>query len=72
MAESLANARHHIHITFNADGKTPQEISQMAKEQVKQYPTVQFYEGSCERKKTDSGFIITTNTGEEFSSRKLF
>lgn len=62
----------HSHNFLTHDGKTPQEISQMAKEQVKQYPTVQFYEGEAVKgKKTDAGFIITTNTGEEFSSRKL-
>ncbi|MET7036496.1 NAD(P)/FAD-dependent oxidoreductase [Elizabethkingia miricola] len=62
----------HSHNFLTHDGKTPQEISQIAKEQVKQYPTVQFYEGETVKgKKTDAGFIITTNTGEEFSSRKL-
>ncbi|MDX8568646.1 NAD(P)/FAD-dependent oxidoreductase [Elizabethkingia sp. HX XZB] len=62
----------HSHNFLTHDGKTPQEISQMAKEQVKQYPTVEFYEGEAVKgKKTDAGFIITTNTGEEFSSRKL-
>ncbi|OPC55109.1 NAD(P)/FAD-dependent oxidoreductase [Elizabethkingia miricola] len=62
----------HSHNFLTHDGKTPQEISQIAKEQVKQYPTVQFFEGEAvEGKKTDTGFIITTNNGEEFSSRKL-
>ncbi|MDV2491997.1 NAD(P)/FAD-dependent oxidoreductase [Elizabethkingia anophelis] len=60
------------HNFLTHDGKTPQEISQMAKVQVKQYPTVQFYEGEAVKGvKTDTGFIITTNSGEEFSSRKL-
>ncbi|QQT25901.1 NAD(P)/FAD-dependent oxidoreductase [Sphingobacterium spiritivorum] len=54
------------------DGKTPQEISRIAREQVEQYPTVAFYQGEAVNgEKTDAGFIITTSTGEKFSSRRL-
>ena len=62
----------HSHNFLTHDGKTPQEISRIAKEDVEQYPTVDFYEGEAVKgEKTDVGFIITTNTGEKFHSRKL-
>ncbi|KFC21550.1 NAD(P)/FAD-dependent oxidoreductase [Chryseobacterium sp. FH1] len=54
------------------DGKTPKEISTIAKEQVEKYKTVEFYEGLATAGiKTENGFEITTENGEKFSSKKL-
>jgi len=54
------------------DGKTPKEISTIAKEQVEKYKTVEFYEGLATAGiKTENGFEITTENGENFSSKKL-
>lgn len=54
------------------DGKTPKEISVIAREQVEKYKTVEFYEGSATAGiKTENGFEITTNKGDKFSSKKL-
>ena len=61
MAESLATARHHSHNFLTHDGKTPQEISQIAKEQVKQYPTLQFYEGEAVKGKENRCRIYHNN-----------
>ncbi|MCL1671564.1 NAD(P)/FAD-dependent oxidoreductase [Elizabethkingia ursingii] len=62
----------HSHNFLTHDGKAPQEISRIARADVEQYPTVDFYEGEAVKgEKTDAGFRITTNTGEKFHSRKL-
>lgn len=54
------------------DGKTPKEISTIAKEQVEKYKTVEFYEGlATSGIKTENGFEITIENGEKFSSKKL-
>lgn len=54
------------------DGKTPKEISTIAKEQVEKYKTVEFYEGLATAGiKTENGFEITTENGDKFSSKKL-
>ncbi|MCD9854752.1 NAD(P)/FAD-dependent oxidoreductase [Epilithonimonas sp. JDS] len=54
------------------DGKTPKEISTIAKEQVEKYKTVEFYEGLATAGiKTENGFEITTENGNKFSSKKL-
>ena len=62
----------HSHNFLTQDGKTPKEISTLAKEQVKKYDTVEFHNGlATEGKKTESGFEITTKRGEIFSAKKL-
>lgn len=54
------------------DGKTPKEISTLAKSQVEEYDTVQFYDGKAvSAQKTDFGFKITTDNGQKFNSKKL-
>ena len=54
------------------DGKTPKEISSIAKEQVEKYSTIEFYEGfATSGIKTENGFEITTEKGDKFESKKL-
>lgn len=54
------------------DGKTPKEISTLAKSQVQEYETVQFYNGKAiSAQKTDFGFEITAENGQNFNSKKL-
>lgn len=62
----------HSHNFLTQDGKTPKEISTLAKEQVKKYDTVEFHNGlAIEGKKTENGFEITTKRGEIFNAKKL-
>jgi len=54
------------------DGEKPAVIAQKAKEQVLKYDTVKFINDLAVRgKKTPDGFIITTQSGEEFEAKKL-
>lgn len=54
------------------DGKTPKEISTIAKEQVEEYSTIEFYEGfATSGIKTENGFEITTKKDDKFESKKL-
>ncbi|KQS91882.1 NAD(P)/FAD-dependent oxidoreductase [Chryseobacterium sp. Leaf394] len=54
------------------DGKTPKEISTLAKSQVQEYETIQFYDGKAiSAQKTDLGFEITSEDGQKFNSKKL-
>ncbi|ASZ13256.1 NAD(P)/FAD-dependent oxidoreductase [Chitinophaga pendula] len=63
----------HSHNFLTQDGKTPQEIATVARQQVEQYTTIQFYEGTAvEGRKTEKGFEITTQSGDRFESKKLF
>ncbi len=62
----------HSHNFLTQDGKTPKEISTLAKEQVQKYETIEFYDGlATEGKKTKNGFEIITKRGERFEARKL-
>lgn len=62
----------HSHNFITHDGKTPKEISDLAREQVAAYPTVSFHEGVVTRlNKTEDGFEAETATGEKFSAKKL-
>lgn len=62
----------HSHNFLTQDGKTPKEISVIARKQVDKYKTVEFYEGSATAGiKTENGFEITTEKGEKFKSKKL-
>ncbi|PZX50154.1 NAD(P)/FAD-dependent oxidoreductase [Algoriphagus chordae] len=62
----------HSHNFLTQDGKTPAEISTIARKQVEQYDTVTFFSGfAVEGKKTDSGFEIKTEKGELFEGKKL-
>lgn len=54
------------------DGKTPKEISTLAKSQVEEYATVNFHnEKAISAQKTDFGFEIETENNEKFNSKKL-
>ncbi|MBO6201758.1 MAG: NAD(P)/FAD-dependent oxidoreductase [Chryseobacterium sp.] len=62
----------HSHNFLTQDGKTPKEISTIAKEQVEKYSTIEFYEGfATSGIKTENGFEITTENGDKFESKKL-
>jgi thioredoxin reductase len=62
----------HSHNFLTQDGKTPKEISTLAKQQVEKYETVKFYDGLATiGTKTDNGFEITTSKGDKFTSKKL-
>ena len=62
----------HSHNFLTQDGKTPEEISLLAKQQVEKYGTVKFYNGlAASGAKTDNGFEITTDKGDKFTAKKL-
>ncbi|EJL74885.1 NAD(P)/FAD-dependent oxidoreductase [Chryseobacterium populi] len=62
----------HSHNFLTQDGKTPKEISTIAKEQVMKYDTVQFHNGLVIKAvKTSEGFEIETAAGEKLSCKKL-
>jgi len=62
----------HSHNFLTQDGKTPNEISTIAKEQVEKYNSVEFYEGfATSGNKTENGFEIMTEKGNNFESEKL-
>ncbi|WP_339902543.1 NAD(P)/FAD-dependent oxidoreductase [uncultured Cyclobacterium sp.] len=62
----------HSHNFLTQDGSTPQEITEIAKDQVAKYDTVKFYEGlAVGSKKVDNGFEITTSRGDTFYTDKL-
>ena len=62
----------HSHNFLTQDGNSPSEISTVAKNQVKEYETIEFYDGKAvSAQKTDNGFEITTENGEKFNSKKL-
>ncbi len=62
----------HSHNFITQDGKTPKEISTIAKQQVEKYKTVKFQNALVTSgKKMETGFEITTQTGDKFSAKKL-
>lgn len=62
----------HSHNFVTHDGKTPKEISELAKKDVEKYPTVQFYDGIViSIKRNTLGFEIETFDGEKFQARKV-
>ncbi|MBU2995305.1 NAD(P)/FAD-dependent oxidoreductase [Cellulophaga baltica] len=62
----------HSHNFITQDGKTPKEISQLAKQQVEKYDTVKFYDGLVVNTiKTSGGFEITTNKKDTFLTEKI-
>ena len=62
----------HSHNFITHDGKTPQEILELAKNQVERYSTVNFVQGLVTYGiKTNNGFEIYTESGEIFNSSKL-
>ena len=62
----------HSHNFLTQDGKTPQEISTLAIQQVQNYETIKFYSGLAIRgTKMGNGFEITTAKNDKFTARKL-
>lgn len=62
----------HSHNFLTQDGKAPAEISEIGKEQVKKYETITFFDGlATEGTKTENGFRIKTESGDEFEAQKL-
>lgn len=62
----------HSHNFVTHDGKTPKEISELAKKDVEKYSTVQFYDGTViSIKRNTLGFEIETFDGEKFQTRKV-
>jgi thioredoxin reductase len=60
------------HNFITQDGKTPEEISTLAREQVGRYETVTFYNGLATNGAiAENGFDIITATKEKFSGKKL-
>lgn len=62
----------HSHNFLTQDGKTPAEISAIAKQQVQQYKNVNFFNGvAIKGKKTENGFEIQVASREIFTAGKL-
>lgn len=62
----------HSHNFLTQDGKTPREISTLARQQVEQYETVQFCsDEALSGKQTNNGFEIITRSGKIYRGRKL-
>ena len=73
IAEDLGNQQTpHSHNFITQDGEKPSIITEKAKTQVLKYDTVKFCNGLViNAEKTEKGFKITTQTKEDFSSKKL-
>lgn len=62
----------HSHNFITQDGEKPGVIAEKAKAQVLQYNTVKFHNDiAVNGKKTENGFTIATQTGNEFTAKKL-
>jgi thioredoxin reductase len=62
----------HSHNFLTQDGKTPKEISMLAKEQVERYSTVEFLNGlATAAVKTEKGFELRVSSGRLFTANKL-
>lgn len=62
----------HSHNFLTQDGKTPAEITALAKEQVRKYDTISFFNGLANTgRKTANGFEIQVASGEIFSATQL-
>lgn len=62
----------HSHNFLTQDGRTPKEISILAKQQVEAYNTITFFDGFATKgQKTKNGFEIQTESGDKFSATKL-
>ncbi|NML70454.1 NAD(P)/FAD-dependent oxidoreductase [Chryseobacterium sp. RP-3-3] len=62
----------HSHNFITHDGKTPKEISDLARDQVAAYDTVKFHQGSVIKlRKTEEGFETETSAGEKFRAKRL-
>lgn len=62
----------HSHNFITHDGKTPKEISELAREQVEAYDTVKFYKGTVVKlRRINAEFEAEISTGEKFYAKKL-
>jgi thioredoxin reductase len=62
----------HSHNFITQDGVKPKEIAEIAKTQVLKYDTVKLLNDlAVSGQKTENGFIITTQKGKEFKTKKL-
>jgi len=62
----------HSHNFITQDGKTPKEISTLARQQIEKYDTVKFLNGlATNGTKTENGFAIQIATGETFGANKI-
>jgi len=62
----------HSHNFITHDGKTPKEISDLAKTQVLEYKTVKFQNGVVVKmEKNVNSFIIKTDNGDTFYAKKI-
>ncbi|MGG7551456.1 NAD(P)/FAD-dependent oxidoreductase [Chryseobacterium arthrosphaerae] len=62
----------HSHNFITHDGKTPKEISHLAKKDVEKYDTVHFYNGTViKMSENNSGFAVETASGDIFYAKKL-
>lgn len=62
----------HAHNFLTRDGETPAQLSAIAREQVSQYPTVQFWADKVTAAgQAETGFSVTTQDGIVFQARKL-
>jgi thioredoxin reductase len=60
------------HNFLTQDGKPPQEIAALGKQQVEQYETVKFFTGiAIKAIRTDTGFLVSTLAGTTFHAKKL-
>jgi thioredoxin reductase len=60
------------HNFITHDGKKPKEIAELAKEQVLQYKTIDFFDGQvADAVKTKDGFQVRVTSGEIFLAKKL-
>jgi thioredoxin reductase len=60
------------HNLVTHDGKTPQEIARLARQDLEKYDTIKFFSGQAiEGTKTKIGFEIQAASGEIFSAKKL-
>jgi len=60
------------HNFITQDGKTPNEISEIAKEQVLKYETVIFFDGLVTKtSRNSSGFEVETVNSKKFSAKKI-
>lgn len=62
----------HSHNFLTNDGKTPKEITNLAKRQVRAYDSVEFLDALVTSgKKTENGFEVQVQTGERYSTKKI-
>lgn len=62
----------HSHNFITQDGEKPAVIREKARAQVMRYSTVTFLNGLAVRgRKTENGFVITTENGEAYEAKKL-